>query len=236
MPRHRLHDSIFFRLPPYPYFLKALKTLLHAFDVVTESGKPVWESAVAWLDFQHQDIPSSALGWLMDRDIVSHSYLQKGRKQSFRQFKAHTFDDSSCFALEAKAVAQVRHWLLVVNLGLRQDRENNHAALFGLPYWKSDDSELWYEYDLVKIIPEKAANQRKVLDFCQENQWRQPFENLFKIHPDKGDCDSDTLHNALARLNANQVRRRLHFYRDGSGKRFRFEIIQPKTKTGGKSH
>ncbi len=233
MKKHQPDHPLPVHLPPYPHFLKIFSALLEAFDEAIETGERIWEYAVELHDLHDQGAPSSTLRWLMDKRVISHGYEQKGRsaRRRFRQTRSHFFQDNSCFVLVAESVGQVRQMLLEAPSALPQ---NNGASggkdnrPFGLPYWNKPAGELWYEDNLVKIIPETAHNQRKLLDYCQASQWRQPFENCFKIHPDKDDGEPDTLHNTLVRLNAHQINPRLHFYRDGSGKRFRFKVIPAK--------
>jgi hypothetical protein len=127
----------------------------------------------------------------------------------------------------AGAVGKVREALLETFIEPTENvaggRPQENYVPFELPVWNSATGELWYENDLVLKLSPRALNQRKLLDACHHNAWQQPIKSPFRI--DENKYMPDTLHNTLEPLNREQISRRLCFYRDGTGKSFRWKPL-----------
>jgi hypothetical protein len=221
-----------FRLPPYADVPKALGILLEAFKEAQDTNQPTWEYAAELRNFLNVGVPTFTLRWLMDKGIFEHGYEQarghSGRRR-FRRVNSHVFKENSCFVLKAEAVGKVREALLEASVHLPESGgppgPGDNYFLFEVPVWNKASGQLWYENDLVKELSGTAVNQRRVLDACHENCWRQPVPNPF--HGSGHECLSEPLHNTLERLNGKQIHRLLYFYRDGTGKGFRWKPLDP---------
>jgi hypothetical protein len=220
-----------FHLPPYPDVIRASSILLQALGEAQDNGQLAWEYAVELRNFCDARVPTCVLRWLMDKGIAEHGYEQasdRSGRRRFRLVKSHEFKENSCFVLKTEMAAEIRKALS--EAALSQFRSEGAAdpleqpVHFGIPYWNSQAGEIWYENDLVKKLSGTALNQRSVMDAGQKNDWRQPIPSPFKVGER---FDSETLHNTLASFNRNQINPRLHLFRDGTGKAFRWEPLHP---------
>ena len=76
------------------------------------------------------------------------------------------------------------------------------------PYWNSDSGELYLGGRLVKRIPRRATNVRKILDAFQGKGWPDQLENPLDC---KVKARAQHLCDAVRSLNTSQVERLLEF-------------------------
>jgi hypothetical protein len=221
-----------FRLPPYADVPKALGILFEAFREAQDTNQTPWEYAMELRFFVNAGVPTSTLRWLMDKGIFEHAYEQvRGHsdRRRFRRVISHVFKENSCFVLKAEAVGKVREALLEASIGPVEiggpAGQRDNCFPFEVPVWNKVSGQLWYENDLVKEVTGTALNQRSALEACHENCWRQPVPSPFR--GSNNICLSEPLHNTLERLNGKQINRRLYFFRDGTGKGFRWKPLDP---------
>lgn len=102
---------------------------------------------------------------------------------------------------------------------------NGAIPTSGIPRWDVTQHELWLDDTIVKRFRVPAHNQTIILDVFEEEGWPACIDDPL---PPSGDIDPPTrLHDAINRLNGNQVNALLRFRNNGHGSGVSWELRQP---------
>lgn len=211
---------------------RGLGELLQAADYAQESNAEIWLFALPILELKAAGLTTPDLRWLLYKGYVEAVQGTANRPRPVRlppQTSAACFPEDARFVLTAAGIAFARQ------ARSRRDRqeppqERGAAAhetggeAVAIPNYDSNCRELTYRGRLVKRLPQTATLQHPILLAFQEQGWAHYTDD--PLPPDPNRDSKERLHDAVQRLNSNQIHNLLRFHVVGGGTSITWEPIE----------
>ena len=213
-------------LPPLPperqdRFAVALCLLRDAVSDARAIACDVWEFAVGIDELLAAGLRSTDLRWLLAHGLVEHAVEEpqpNAPRRQFRQIANLSFTPLASFVLTPTGEAVVRAWgergeMMGPWAGSPDTPGRQGNSL--IPVWDSNTRELFFGGQLVKCFRTPAANQELILTVFEEEGWPKRMDD--PLTGSSGHDPKQRLHDAVNRLNRNQMNSLVRFFRDGTG-------------------
>jgi hypothetical protein len=206
-------------LPPSPTVLTALGLLKRARDAAFEMGLDPWELAVKITHLIAAGISGEDVRQMMLCGLVQRRDERRRNEAGERSFQPADcvpISARTCFVLTSAGEACLARWD-----GKPAPAGTDSAPKLIVPRWDGDRRQLWYRETLVKRYQQPAPSQETILSAFEEDGWPPRIDDPLPM--EDGLDPHDRLHDAVKRLNRDQVVRLLVFRRDGSGEGVEWE-------------
>jgi hypothetical protein len=208
----------------------ALPTLVKSYDYARTLDRDVWEFAVEIERLESQGADASDVRWL-----ICNGYAQHGLEVTNGNSAERCFQQLSSLALPpGVGIVLTPHGMTVLGAlastngtsAQATSQPINHPFAPGaLPRWDADCRELRVGDVVVKCFKVPAANQEAILAAFEEEHWPRHVDD--PLPPVRNLDSKRRLHDAIIRLNSNQLCRLVHFHGDGTGRGIRWELKVP---------
>lgn len=207
----------------------ALALLLEAYDYAHELERDLWDFAVELDSLRTVDLTLSALRWLLCKGYVEHaieSTRPDADNRSFRSVASLTLAAHSCLVLTGAGAALARQMesssphlhSIHGSAGRSGEPEPVPPAL---PHWDPPRRELRWRNYLILYFKLPSPNQETILTAFEEEGWPPCIGD--PLYPQPGQHPTERLHQALTRLNHNQIHRLICFRSADNGSGIRWE-------------
>jgi hypothetical protein len=198
--------------PPSPTVLAALAMLKRARDAALELGLSPWDLAVGITHLiavgaSCEDVRRLVAGGLVERR--DERRRDEAGVRSFEPVDGVPISARTCFVLTSAGADCLARW------------DGKPTAVADsppkpiVPRWDGDRRQLWYRDTLVKWYRQPAPSQETILSAFEEDGWPPRIDDPLPMVD--GLDPHERLHDAVKRLNRDQLVRLLVFRRDGSG-------------------
>lgn len=205
---------------------EAIELLIQARECAIDAGASLLDFAVEIEHLSKTGLNASLLRWLMNKELIEHWRDITRDDQPSRELRPGNmkFSESSCFILTERGY----HLLLG---GQANDIAAKGCDLQGpfvarnetVPHWNPDRHELTLGGLLVKRFRLPSANQEKVLEVFEEEEWPPRIDD--PLAPFGNANPKRRLHDCIRNLNRNQRNPLLRFRGDGTGEGVLWERI-----------
>ena len=200
-----------------PRLIPGLRRLLRGYDRARETGRDIWEFAVAVGELREDGLGDPELYWLVCAGLAASPTgpLTAGREQS--PTANRMLRGESRMVLTGLGADLAR--LVVV-----ADRSASGGEILGKirrPAWDRHRRELRVGAVVVKHFRQPAPNQELILEAFEEEGW--PAYIYDPLPPAGGTCPKDRLHETIKGLNRSQQSPLIRFRGDGTGTRVGWE-------------
>jgi hypothetical protein len=204
-----------------------LPLLVKSYDYARALKRDIWEFAVEIERLESQGADASDVRWL-----ICNGYAQHGLEVTNGESDKRKFRPLSSLALPRGAgVVLTPDGMSVLGTALKPVKGHslpaslqvpNHLFAAGVrPHWDSECRELRVGDTLVKRFNVPAANQEAILAAFEEEHWPRHVDD--PLPPVRNLDSKRRLHDAIIRLNSNQLCRLIGFHGDGTGRGIRWE-------------
>jgi hypothetical protein len=222
------HSSLSTKIEPAQR--AALVHLLDAYDEATRLQWDVWQFAMELPVLRRAGLTVTALRSLIARGLAAHARevtRPLASQRTVRKLAHLHFSEQSCFTLTeagAKLARCLTGWKPAPAI-LGNGHARREQVLPTFLVCENGSRELRIRTNVIKRFRAPAENQELLLHAFQEQQWSQRIWD--PITPRVGIDSKRRLHDAIARLNRNHVRRGwLRFHGDGTGKAVYWELLR----------
>jgi hypothetical protein len=195
----------------------ALALLRDAWDAAQDVQRSPWQFAVKIEEFRAAGIADAFLLWLVAQGYVDHS---SGTAETACLDVRRGLDirEDTRFVLSKSGLAFGAEWFAGKRAHPARNKGTKGSPLGGhiRPCWDAQLQRLYWNGVLVKQYRVPAANQQLILAAFEEERWPPRIDDPL---PQSGGIDPIArLHDAIKRLNRNQISQLLVFGGDGSGR------------------
>ncbi|MGA2617138.1 MAG: hypothetical protein ABSF26_05965 [Thermoguttaceae bacterium] len=211
-----------------PDIRSALALLAKAHDYACRTDADAWEFSIEIERLLARGLETSDLRWLVRMGYLEHAREITQPADAERRFQTtanNAFTKKTCFVLTEAGLlvarARVAKPALVVAAAAGGPTPADRDSI---PDWDRERHILSVGDRVVKRYRHPSANQRRILDAFQEERWVHRIDDPLPYLPE---CEAkERLHSTINRLNRNQQQPLIHFFGDGTGQAFCWELAE----------
>jgi hypothetical protein len=206
--------------------MAALPVLVKSYQYARSLNRSVWEFAVEIERLEAQGADVSDVRWLICNGFAQHGLeITNGdsAERSFQPLSSLALPRGVGVILTPRGMTVLGAALPTVSGQSPPDgsRARDPFASGVMPQWDADCRELRVGEVLVKRFNVPAPNQEAILAAFEEEHWPRHVDD--PLPPVRNLDSKRRLHDAIIRLNSNQLCRLLCFHGDGTGRGIRWE-------------